>query len=196
MHAHLLILVIHGGAFLLGKPADIAPQAAQFQRLAPRAEIRNVEYPLGMPDVGYRYLRRIARNHRGLTAAYGFSAGGYLAARLAANGEVDASVSVAGLYDLPSFARFTHVSTNPWSRAFLETDTAAHRRSVALRPGHLAAPNLVLHGDSDPVAPYADARAYVRRDRRARLITMRGIGHDQPERPVLRAMRWLLGRFH
>lgn len=194
MHAHLLILLIHGGGFVMGQPSDIASQAAAMKRLAPHAEVRNVDYPLGFPDRGYRYLRRQARGHRGPTVAYGFSAGGYLSARLAANGDVKASVSVAGIYDLPSFAEFAHVPSNPVTRAVLEIDTPKHRRSAALRPTSRSSPNLLLHGDRDRTAPYADARAYVRRDHRARLITMRGIGHDQPARPVLRGMRWLLDR--
>lgn len=194
MHPYLLILVLHGGAFVGSSAADMAGQAATLQRLAPSAEVRNLDYTLGTPDVGYRYVRRVARAHRGPTAAYGFSAGGYLAARLAANGDLDAGVSVEGLYDLPSFAVFRHVR-GPFPLASLEVDTLAHRREVALRPRGHAVPNLLVHNDRDPMAPYGDARAYVARNVHARLVTTHGTRHRQSRRTLMRAMRWLLDRF-
>jgi len=188
--AHLLILLIHGGAFLFGNAASMQPQANEFHRLAPHAQVRSVEYPLGSPDLAYDYVRRIAVRHRGPVIVYGFSAGGWVATRLAARGEITAAVTIAGVYHLDAWARFARFP--PLSRAILGITSAAGRRRLNPHPGASAVPQLMLHGDRDPTAPLSDAKAYAREDRFAHLWIMHGIGHDQPAGPVSRAMRWVL----
>lgn len=190
MPAHLLILVLHGGAFVMGTPAVIQSEADALGRLAPRAQVLNVAYPLGSPDRAYQYVRRVAVRHRGPVAVYGFSAGAHIATRLAARGEVDAAVTVSGVYHLDAWARFTGLPQISWD--YLGISTAQGRRSQSPHPGPRAAPQLMLHGDRDHTAPLADAQAYDREDRRARLAIMHGVGHGQPYGPVRRAMRWLI----
>lgn len=190
MHPSLLILVIHGGAFVAGAPVNMQPQADALRHLAPRARIDNVAYPLGDPERAYRYVQKRALRHRGPVLAYGFSAGGYLATRLAANGDVTAAVTVAGVYHLDAWARFAQFPPISWK--VLGISTAAGVRRATPRPRRRAAPHLMLHGDRDLTAPLSDARAYDRQDRRARLAIMHGVGHAQPSGPVARAMRWLL----
>ncbi len=190
MPAHLLILVLHGGAFVMGTPAVMQPQADALKRLAPQAQVLNVDYPLGSPDRAYRYVRRVAIRHRGPVAVYAFSAGAHIATRLAARGEVDAAVTVAGVYHLDAWARFTSLPQISWD--YLGISTAQGRRDQSPHPGRRAAPQLMLHGDRDRTAPLSDARAYDREDRRARLAIMHGVGHAQPRGPVRRAMRWLI----
>jgi pimeloyl-ACP methyl ester carboxylesterase len=190
MVSSLLILVIHGGAFVGGGPNNVRAQADALQRLAPTALVDKVAYPAGRPARAYRYVRAIARARHGPVVAYGFSSGGYIAARLAAQGDVRAAVTVAGVYHLDAWARFSHFPHI--SRVLLGLTTAADRRSGELRPGPRAAPHLMLHGDRDLTTPLADARAYAREDPRARLVVMHGVGHEEPTGPVLQALRWLV----
>lgn len=192
MPAHLLILVLHGGAFVMGSPAVIQTEADALQRLAPRAQVVNVDYPLGDPVNAYRYVRRIAKSHRGPVVAYGFSAGGYIATQLAANRDVTAAATVSGVYHLDVWARYSRFPQISWD--WLGISTAAGRHRAALRPGPRSAPQLMLHGDRDHTAPLSDARTYDRQDPRARLAVMHGVAHEQPAGPVARAMRWLIAR--
>ena len=184
------MLVIHGGAFITGDPDGMAPQVAIARRLAPDAEVRSVGYPLGSPTRAYRAVRRVARRHDGPVVAYGFSAGGYLAARLAARGDVLAAASFAGLYDLDAFAR--RQGNGVFIRAVLGVLTPEGRRSVVLVRGADAAPNLLLHRRADPIAPFGPARRYARRHRGVRLVEIPGARHPQTPRPVRRALRWLV----
>ena len=188
-----LVMLVHGGGFVSGAPQDLERQAAAMRRVAPRAKVRSVAYTLGTPTRAYEDVRAIARRHDGPVAAFGVSAGGYLAARLAAEGEVTAAVSVGGLYDLPAYAR--HVRMGVWGRAILGIETAEGRRSLVLRRGRDAAPNLLVHNTRDPKAPFGPARRYARRHRGVRLIRARRADHAQPRAPVRRAMRWLARRF-
>jgi pimeloyl-ACP methyl ester carboxylesterase len=192
VNGHLLILIIHGGAFVAGTPAAMQPQADALHRLAPQAQIVNVDYPLGDPVDAYRYTRRIAVRHHGPVVAYGFSAGGYIATRLASRHEVTAAVTVAGVYHLDVWARYARFPKISWD--WLGISTAAGRRRAALRPGRASAPQLMLHGDRDRTAPLGDARVYDEEDPRARLKILRGVAHDQPSGPVTGAMRWLIAR--
>lgn len=192
MHAPLLILVIHGGAFVAGSPATIQPQADALQRLRPRAQVVNVDYPLGDPVNAYRFVRRIAKSHPGPVVAYGFSAGGYIATQLAANRNVTAAVTVAGVYHLDVWARYAKFPSISWDWLGISTATGRHR--AALHPGRRSAPQLMLHGDRDHTAPLSDARTYDLEDPRARLAIMHGVGHDQPSGPIARAMQWLVAR--
>jgi pimeloyl-ACP methyl ester carboxylesterase len=122
--------------------------------------------------------------------AYGFSAGGYLATRLAARGDVKAAVSVAGIYYLDSWARRSRFPPLSWR--LLGIDTAIGRQSRRPRPTRRSAPHLMLHGNRDQTSPFIDAPVYDRRAPRARLVIMRNFQHEMPAHYVRPARRWLV----
>jgi pimeloyl-ACP methyl ester carboxylesterase len=63
----------------------------------------------------------------------------------------------------------------------------AHHREAARRSGsrlaelaRITAPTLVIHGDEDPLVPFAEGEAVARAIPGARVITIRGMGHELP----------------
>jgi pimeloyl-ACP methyl ester carboxylesterase len=55
---------------------------------------------------------------------------------------------------------------------------------VGPRLGELTAPTLVLHGTEDPLFPYGHAEALAAEIPGARLLPLKGMGHELPPRPI------------
>jgi pimeloyl-ACP methyl ester carboxylesterase len=55
---------------------------------------------------------------------------------------------------------------------------------VRPRLGEIAAPTLVVHGTEDPLFPYAHGEALASEIPGARLVSLEGVGHQMPPRPV------------
>lgn len=185
--APLIVLAFHAGGFFQGDPALVEPACE-----VPRAQgVRciAVEYPLGDMDAAFRRARQVARHHRGAAVlAYGESAGGVLAARLAHDGLAAASASVASPLDL---AAFEHpLGAELWRLA--GASMADRRRwAVTTRP---ASPMRLFDSREDPIVPWTFNEAYVARW--GNVTRRRAYGyHSHIDLEVRgRAMRWLLAR--
>jgi acetyl esterase/lipase len=156
-----VVLLFHGGSWLRGGPPamDIPARIAREVGLAPV----KVRYPLGDLRAANLAARRIARRWRGrgrTVVALGESAGGQMAALLAAEGEVDRAVAIAPVSDLMTW--WEGGDEDAFWEGELGADEALRRRLSPARRPH-ENPVLVLHSRRDPVVAAKRSVAYARR---------------------------------
>jgi acetyl esterase/lipase len=153
-----MILLLHGGGWQTGDPASMNPWRDDFAARGYRTRI--VAYPLGNVTRSIDYTDAIAQQERLAGApviAYGISAGGTIAAALAAGGRVDGGVNVIGPTD---FTRWlSPVGTYDMLAAHM---TAAEKRSASpyWRLHGLQTPQLIQCGLADPVTTYDQCTRY------------------------------------
>jgi len=104
---------------------------------------------------------------------------------------VEHSLNTARVVGSPGFAfdedAYRELAGRVFDRAFdpggIARQLAAVTASGSRRPGleALRAPALVIHGDSDPLIPLAGGEATARAIPGARLVVVKGMGHDLPE---------------
>lgn len=179
----LVVLAFHAGGFYMGDPSMIEP-ACETPRAA-GLECVAVDYPLGDMPAAIRKARRAARRYDGRVLAYGESAGGILAARLAYDGKAIAAATVASPMDL---AHYEHPNDpDLWRKAGA---TMKDRRRWAMTD---APDNPIRLHDSqeDPIVPWCFNADFVARPRVTR---RRAYGyHSHIDLEVRkRAMAWLL----
>jgi len=108
------ILFVHGGAWAGGSPAELEPLAVKYRGLGYNAI--SIEYRDGNNNILHQIDNVQAQvskyRARGPVVLYGVSAGGTLAAALAAAGKVDGAVVVGAPTDLPTW------SSNPYRGFF------------------------------------------------------------------------------
>lgn len=169
-----LVLLLHAGGFVGGAPGDLANRATIEQA---GFRTRPVAYPLRDVPAAYRAASAAVPPGRRVVA-YGESAGGTIAAWLAAHRRVTAAVTVGAPTDLrqwpPDAAGQTAIglSPNPW-------------RYSPARVYHRQRPLWAIHWSDDPLISFAHAIAL----RGAYVETVWGVDHIAlPARIVRRAI--------
>lgn len=81
--------------------------------------------------------------------------------------------------------RLRRVAGRAWDRSPSPASAQNHWQlaggePVRARLGEIAAPTLVLHGTADPLLPYGHGEALAREIPQARLVPLKGMGHQMP----------------
>ncbi|ROH91821.1 alpha/beta hydrolase [Stagnimonas aquatica] len=193
------VLLIHGGGWAQGSGrkgmATIAKGLAERGYVVVNVEYRVLPYwqfPAPLEDLraAYRMLVRRAADFRVDTnriAAFGYSAGGHLAALLAATG-AEAGVHLRAVVAGGAPADLSRYPKEPVVLSFLggALDTMPERvvaASPALNIDAKDPPVFLYHGARDEVVPLADAQAYqhalVAAGVRSELYVVRGGDHSR-----------------
>lgn len=160
------VLVLHGGGFIGGVPGSVEPLAADLRAVGYNAIA--VDYRtqnptgnvLGEIATVHRYAK--AAEARGPVVAYGVSAGGTLAAALAARGEVAGAVVAGAPTNLLTWIGLAPVPTALfWSRIGMDRN-ARREASPYYRLNGRQSPQLLLYGDIDPIVPIEQGLNYLR----------------------------------
>jgi acetyl esterase/lipase len=154
-----MILLLHGGGWQGGSSSEMLPWRDDFQARGYRTRL--VDYPLGRVTRSIEYAEAVARDERlrgGPVIAYGMSAGGTIAAALAAEGKVDGAVDVIGPTDFTSWSSVPGVAL-----MLLANMTEDEKRSASpyLRLGGGQSPQLLQCGSLDPITTYDQCTRYV-----------------------------------
>jgi acetyl esterase/lipase len=176
--ATVTVLLLHGGGFNGGDPASVEPVASDL-RAAGYTTIA-VPYRDGNPNGNVlgeiatvrRYAQAAAR--RGPVVAYGLSAGGTLAAALAARGEVDGAVDVDGPTNLLNWIGLAPLPTDLYWHSLGMDRNARREASPYYRLNGRQSPQLLLYGDIDPIVPVTQGLDY-----------NRAASKDQPDTTLL-----------
>lgn len=166
----LVVLLIHGGGFLIGSPGDvsyygqeltargIASQAVSYRMDSAAHELADVRRAVHSAKRRYRHVLIV-----------GWSAGGTLALRASQSIPLDATAAIEPVIDVPEWELSNpqlNTLMGPTGRYLLDP------RSHGCPQGR----SLIVHGDADTVAPYADSVAFARRCKLP-LRTRHGVGH-------------------
>lgn len=178
-----IVVMFHAGGFATGGPQLLDRRAVPIARRQGFKAV-NVAYPLGDPHAALRAARLEARKYRKRrpVCAYGESAGGTLAARLA-QGKlgVDASAAYSPIADLTTFLG------GVWG-GFVRTQVKGRRTR---------APILAMMAADDEPGFTREIRRWARSDHEVRLRRVPGehLGRGgEYGSNVRRAMRWLARR--
>jgi acetyl esterase/lipase len=158
------ILLLHGGGWQSGGSAEMNPWREDFEAYGYRTRL--VDYPLGNVTRSIDYTDAIAQQERlaGRTViAYGISAGGTIAAALAAAGRVDGAVDVLGPTD---FVRWISPVGMYIMLAAHMTEAEKRSASPLRRLNGRQTPQLLQCGLADPLTTFDQCSRYV--DRAAR----------------------------
>jgi len=191
-----IVLLLHGGGWQGGDPGSMDAWRADFEARGYRT--RSVAYPLGSVTRSIEYVDTIAQQERRAGApviAYGISAGGTIAAALAATGRVSGAVNLIGPTDFASWL----------SPIGLQVMLAAHMSAVEKRSASplrrlngMQTPQLLQCGLADPVTTYEQCSRYVSAARRGNpdttLQTMIN-AHSQSPADRDRARAWVQARW-
>ncbi len=198
------VLLLHGGGFNGGDPATVEPLARDIRALGYSAVV--VRYrelnPRGnvLDEIATvrRYAQRAKR--RGPVVAYGVSAGGTLAAALAARGEVDGAVVAGAPTNLTNWICVSPYITTPRFWRDLGMNTADRREaSPYYRLDGKQSPQLLLYGDIDPLVPIDQGLNYYRAASANQIdtrLTVMGLSpHGFPAPYRVQARRWIQARW-
>lgn len=170
------VLLLPGGGWQTY--SDMRPWERDFEAAGIDAEI--VYYPLRDVPAAIAHVRARARAHPGPVVAYGVSAGGTIAAALAAEGSVVAGVNVVGPTD---FTRWTGAGVVYMRQIGMTTYAQKRAASPYWKLGPWSAPLLQQCGLADPLVSYEQclrhhqgARRY---QRNTRLDPMMDAHHQQ-----------------
>lgn len=165
------ILLLHGGGFIGGNPSSVAPLANDLR--AAGYDVIAVDYRTENPNGNVlgeiaTVRRRVqAVEGRGPVVLYGISAGGTLAAALAATGEVAGAVVAGGPTNLVSWVGLSPLPTaGYWSDMGMDRD-ARRAASPYYRLNGDQSPQLLLYGDIDLIVPIDQGLNYLRAAQRA-----------------------------
>ena len=189
-HPKGTVLIFHAGGFVYGNARSGETHCQDFVDAGYDAV--SVDYPTYDYPGAVRYSRRAARGarKRGLpTYAVGWSAGGNLAAMLAALREVNAAVAISAPSNLVSW------NGKNWHyyRDMIKLPTWEARRRASpyfrYRPGR-SCPLLLMHGrPPDRIVHYWQSVRFARKDH-LKLITLKH-GHLKDPSAGPRAVRWI-----
>lgn len=188
------VLLLPGGGWQHADPDTMAPWAWDFARHGIRA--RAITYPLRDVPAAIRYVAQVAAREPGPVIAYGISAGGTIAAALAATGQIAGAVNIAGPTD---FTRWMSPFGSPimaqiGMRSYAQKRTASPYWMLNGRQ----VPQLIQCGLADPLvewtqcARYAHAAHLGQRD--TRLDAMAN-AHAQSSLDRDRARAWIAARW-
>lgn len=181
------VLFLHGGAWVGGSPAELEPLAATYRKHGYNAI--SITYRDGDNNILHlidNVEAEVAKHRsKGPVILYGVSAGGTLAAAVAAAGKVDGGVVIGAPTDLETW------SSNPYQGSLAKkvldglgmTPDQQRDASPINRLGEKPAPQLLQYGDRDEFVPVAQGEIYLRAARTRQpkleieLETMRGVDH-------------------
>ena len=160
------ILLLHGGGFTGGEPSSVVPiaddlRAAGYDTIAVDYRADN---PSGNVLGEIATVRRQVRavQDAGPVVLYGVSAGGTLAAALAARGEVSGAVVAGGPTNLLTWIGLSPLPTaHFWQRLGMDRN-ARREASPYYRLDGTQSPQLLLYGDLDPIVPVEQGLSYLR----------------------------------
>ena len=188
------VLLLHGGGWQGGGPENMQPWADDFARHGMRAIA--ISYPLRDVLGAIEHVRRVAAQQPGPVVLYGISAGGTIAAALAAQGAVAGAINLVGPTDLTRWASPAGLRI----MRQLGLDTYAERRAAS--PYWMLAgrqtPTLTQCGLADPFVEWTQcqrwAAAAFKGQSDTRLHSLIG-GHSQSSRDRAIAREWIRARF-
>lgn len=161
-----VVLTIHGGGYVLGGADQMEPTNDLFAALG--YEALSIDYTLGNIGAGWRDVRAVAKSYppRRRIFAFGVSAGGGYAAKLAERGLVDAGYGYSPLVDL----------TGKWAAAGAyfrcTTDYCQQRFSPVLRSP--LSPFRALIPLEDSCVDPGDALGWAVREMKVTAVTYHG----------------------
>jgi acetyl esterase/lipase len=174
--ATVTILVLHGGGFNGGHPGSVEPiardlRAAGYNAIAvPYRDENPTGNVLGEIATVRRYAQQAASH--GPVVTYGVSAGGTLAAALAATGEVAGAVVAGGPTNLLTWTTVSPLTIpSYWQNLGM---SVADRRAASpyFRLTGRQSPQLLLYGDIDPIVTIDQGVNYYRAARKGQADTM------------------------
>jgi acetyl esterase/lipase len=162
-----VMIVIHGGAWLLtgdGAVASARPQARRYAKLGWR--VHNIDHEPGLESYGsvvkkYDELERTYRKSRLPICAYGISSGGHLALLLAqARASLDCVIADAAPTDLVNYNGGTEEVP---VKTIIDTYLKPYFDLVAWSPAYSGArmrqPAILNYAENDPIVPVTQADA-------------------------------------
>ncbi|MCU1291102.1 MAG: alpha/beta hydrolase [Acidobacteria bacterium] len=215
-----LVIWIHGGAFFVGSKDDTVPLELLSEGYAVAGInyrlSRDAKFPEQIEDckAAVRWLRANAAKY-GLDAerfaAFGESAGGYLAAMLGTTGDIkefdvgenleqsSRVQAVVDFYGPTDFLQNAFAVANPKSPeaqliggAILENKDKAAKANPIAYVTRDAAPFLVVHGDADKLVPYNQSELLAAALKKAnvpvQLYAVKGGGHGDFDYPQIRRL--------
>jgi acetyl esterase/lipase len=197
------ILLLHGGGFSGGDPSSVAPlvddlRAVGYDAIA--VDYRK-ENPTGniLGEIATVRRKVEAVEGRGPVVLYGVSAGGTLAAALAARGEVAGAVVAGAPTNLLTWFGLSPMPTPAfWQRLGMDGN-ARREASPIFRLDGDQSPQLLLYGDIDLVVPVEQGRSYLRAaqgdqpDTTFRLMSVSPHAYWPPYRTIAR--EWIQARW-
>lgn len=200
------ILFFYGGGWNAGRAADIRPLANRFIAMGYRGLA--VPYRETVGDNIIRqvaYARKVVSDVRtqypgGAVLAYGVSAGGTIAADLAAAGEVDGAVVVIAPTDLPNWHAGSPYYSTPkhWSDLGM-TATDLVLASPMHLLGRKTAPEYLQYAEHDPIVPLDQGQRYFVAAKVVQSDTTQTVmqtgGHEYPATYALWAAKWIHDRW-
>jgi acetyl esterase/lipase len=197
------VLVLHGGGFIGGYPGSVEPlaqdlRAAGYEAIA--VDYRS-ENPNGNVLGEIATVRRLVMEAetRGPVVAYGVSAGGTLAAALAARGEVAGAVVAGGPTNLLNWIGIAPQPTQLfWQHMGMDRNERI-QASPYYRLNGDQSPQLLLYGDIDPIVPVDQGLNYYRAAHKGQADTtftlMTVSPHAYWNSYRLQARRWIEARW-
>ncbi len=172
-----LVVLLHGGGWQSGHPQGMAPWVQDFHAHGIRA--KSIGYPFGSVIGAIRHVRaEVSKERCGPIVTYGISAGGTIAAYLAAEGSVAGGINVVGPTD---FTRWIGpVATDIGSKVGL-TNYAAKREASPYWNLFNPSPQLIQCGIADPLVTYDQCLRYHHAARQSQPDTtlQTVVGHGQ-----------------
>lgn len=185
-----LVLLLPGGGWQHADPETMRPWLTDFAAHGIRA--RAITYPLKNVIAAIDAVRQDAAAEPGPVIAYGISAGGTIAAALAATGDVAGAVNIAGPTD---FTRWMSPAGLQIMRQIgMRTPAQKRAASPYWRLNGLQSPQLVQCGIADPLVEYTQCARYAsaayNSQRDTRLQPMVN-AHAQSSRDRMIAREWI-----
>lgn len=184
------VLLLHGGGWMTGGPEQMQPWVEDFARVGIRA--RAISYPLGSVIRAIEHVGRVASRD---TILYGISAGGTIAAALAASGDVAGAVNVVGPTDFPSWV----TPSGLYIKHRLRMSRSEQIRASPLRRLRgRQAPILLQCGIADPLVDFPTQciayRDAARRGNPDTTLQLMPAAHAQSRAFRVRARQWVRAR--
>ena len=160
------VLVLHGGGFNGGSPATVEPiandlRSAGYNVIAvPYRDENPTGNVLGEIATVRRYAQEAAAH--GPVVAYGVSAGGTLAAALAARGEIAGAVVAGGPTNLVTWIGLAPLPLGDYWHSLGMTVADRRAASPYFRLNGNQSPQLLLYGDIDLIVPIDQGLNYYR----------------------------------
>ena len=193
-HPKATVLVLRAGAWILGTVDNAVPDCRYFAARGYDAVAVDYPFTYFASLAAARSDAAAARAKRLPVYAFGYSAGGNLAAMLAVQGDVTAAVDVAGPVNMVDWLMAQERAYPAYPACLGLVSVHARRRASPYfrynaRHAH---PLLLMHSRADEVVPYAESRALARRGG-YRLTTLRG-KHLADQTARRRGLQWLNAR--
>ena len=189
-----LVLLLPGGGWQHADPETMRPWLDDFRRHGIRA--RAITYPLKDVLGAIEHVQQVAAREPGVVIAYGISAGGTIAAALAARGAVAGAVNLVGPTD---FERWVGPGADRIMRQIGMTTREQKRAASPFRMlNGRQSPQLVMCGLADPLVTWDQCQRYAAAAHKGqpdtRLVSMVN-AHGQSSRDRRIAREWIRARW-